>query len=207
MLLNLFLFIFFLMFEGVNAVAIDTPNMDERNEIAINPPYDWGYRTFPGKNGLLGAFWPKNTTFNLTQKAIFVFIQDDNAEPDDVPENINLFTEKCEKANFNFSEKNRDITDSIYETYFSGKCGRTMILLEDSIAQYKIILSVVGATNVTKKQLRDAKEIMHSYKKEIKKQIAKQEKNSSITLQNLDEDDDENENEHDDENENDEDDD
>ncbi|MDR0753659.1 MAG: hypothetical protein LBE95_03265, partial [Holosporaceae bacterium] len=125
------------------------------------------YRTFPGRNGLIGALWPFGTSFNSTDTAIFIFIQTNNEEFPIVPDNINLFTEKCTQANFKFSRDTYNETLSLAEKYFSGRCGKTMILFEEHVGNYTVIISVVSAEYVSREQLADAKKIMAAYKKEI----------------------------------------
>jgi hypothetical protein len=152
---------------GVYGDPIETPEFDERNEFVIKTPKGWGYRTFPGKNGLIGALWPFGTSFNSTDTAIFVFIQTNNEEFPTVPDNINLFTEKCTQANFKFSSDTRNETLSLAEKYFSGRCGKTMILFEEHVGNYTVITLVVSAEYVSREQLADAKKIVAAYKKEI----------------------------------------
>jgi hypothetical protein len=166
-------------------VPIETPEFDERNEFVIRAPDDWGYRTFNGKNGLIGALWPRGTSFNSTDTAIFVFLQNNNEKLPKKPANINLFTEKCPKANFKFSkiskeskkrrkkddDDNDDETFSIAEEYFSGRCGRTMILFKEVIENYTVVIFFASAKYVSKKQLEDAKTVAANYRKEIAKYI------------------------------------
>ncbi|MDR2646063.1 MAG: hypothetical protein LBC04_02725 [Holosporaceae bacterium] len=166
---NLILLLSMMIFPNFNIYGdpIETPEFDERNEFVIKTPKGWGYRTFPGKNGLIGALWPFGTSFNSTDTAIFVFIQTNNEEFPTVPDNINLFTEKCTQANFKFSKDTHNETLSIAEKYFSGRCGKTMILFEENVGNYTIIIAVVSAEYVSREQLVDAKKIMVAYKKEI----------------------------------------
>jgi hypothetical protein len=167
-----FLAVFFLNLE-VCAAPIVTPDFDERNEFVIKTPSDWGYRTFNGKNGLIGVLWPVGTSFNSADTAVFVFLQNDKAKLPATPCNINLYTEKCPKAGFKFSspkEKN-DKTLLIAEQYFSGRCGRTMILFKEVVDNYTVIVALASSKYVTKKQLADAKEIASAYKKEIEKSL------------------------------------
>ncbi|MDR0968352.1 MAG: hypothetical protein LBL99_01805 [Holosporaceae bacterium] len=154
-------------------VPIATPDFDERNEFVIKDPHDWGYRTFNGKNGLIGVLWPAGTSFNSADSAIFVFLQNNKEKLPAKPCNINLFVEKCPKANFKFasSKEKNDQTLSIAEQYFSGRCGRTMILFKEAIEEYVVIIALVSAQYVTKKQLADAKEVASAYRKEIEKSI------------------------------------
>ncbi|MDR0631657.1 MAG: hypothetical protein LBF54_00175 [Holosporaceae bacterium] len=166
----LFLIVILLNLE-VFSVPIETPEFDERNEFVIRSPEGWGYRTFRGKNGLIGALWPAGTSFNSTDTAIFVFLQNDNEKLPSVPDNINLFTEKCLKANFKFStKKGQDRTQSIAEEYFSGRCGRTMILFKEVIDNnYTVIIALVSANYVSKAQMASAKEVASAYREEIER--------------------------------------
>ncbi|MDR2782174.1 MAG: hypothetical protein LBB21_07050 [Holosporaceae bacterium] len=182
---RLLLFLFVLCEFSVRGVPIETPELDERNEFAIQSPEDWGYRTFKGKNGLIGVLWPKGTSFNSTDTAIFVFVQDSKEKLPKKPDNINLFTEKCPKAKFKFSKmtkRKRDETLSIAEEYFSGRCGRTMILFKEVIDNYTIIVFLASARYVSKKHLSDTKKVVANYRKEIEKYI----KNSAIEDENDD---------------------
>jgi hypothetical protein len=157
---------------GVFGVPIETPEFDERNEFVIRSPEGWGYRTFRGKNGLIGVLWPAGTSFNSADTAIFVFIQNDNEKLPPLPNNINLFTEKCSKANFKFStKKDQDKTQSIAEEYFTGRCGRTMVLFKEIIDNYTVIIALVSANYISKAQLNSTKEIVSAYKEEIEKYI------------------------------------
>ncbi len=166
-----FFLLLILCWGDVKCDPIETPDFDERNIFAIKSPLGWGYRTFVGKNGLIGALWPAGTSFNKTDTAVFVFLQNNNEPLPEVPDNINLFREKCEKADFKFAapSSENDVTQSIAEHYFSGRCGRTMILLKEQIGNYTVIVAFVSARYVTKKQLDDVKEIVRSYKREIQK--------------------------------------
>ncbi len=157
----------------VKCDPIETPDFDENNIFAINSPLGWGYRTFVGKNGLIGVLWPAGTSFNKTDTAVFVFLQNSNESLPSEPENINLFREKCEKADFKFASENsrNDATKSISEDYFNGRCGRTMILLKEQVRNYTIIVAFVSARYVTKEQLEDVKSVIKSYKKEIQKYL------------------------------------
>ncbi|MDR1334604.1 MAG: hypothetical protein LBJ71_05285 [Holosporaceae bacterium] len=172
---RLLLFLFTLLEFSVHGVPIETPEFDERNEFVIQAPEEWGYRTFNGHNGLIGALWPRGTSFNSTDTAIFIFLQNNNEKLPPKPNNINLFTEKCPKAMFRFlktaKEKEDDETLSIAEEYFSGRCGRTMVLFKEVISEYTVIIALVSARYVSKKQLADAKLIAASYRKEIRKYL------------------------------------
>ncbi|MDR2158356.1 MAG: hypothetical protein LBO02_03515 [Holosporaceae bacterium] len=175
MMEKLILFFFLIIFSNfrVYGVPIETPEFDERNEFVIKSPAGWGYRTFNGKNGLIGALWPSGTSFNSADTAVFIFLQNSNEEIPRKPDNINLFTEKCPKAKFKFSSSrdNEDETLSIAERYFSGRCGRTMILFKENVDNYTVVIALVSSKYVSKKQLTDVKIIALSYKKEIEKYI------------------------------------
>jgi hypothetical protein len=168
----LLLFLFILLEFGVYSVPIETPELDERNKFVIKAPDEWGYRTFGGDNGLIGALWPRGTSFNSTDTAIFVFLQNNDAELPEKPANINLFTEKCPKANFIFSKRKKDDeTLSIAEEYFSGRCGRTMVLFKEIVDNYTIVILVASARYISKKELADAKAVAANYRKEVEKYI------------------------------------
>lgn len=169
-----FLFSVFFAFAETNAVPIDTPDTDERNDFVVRSPDGWGYRTFKGNNGLIGAFWPRGTSFNRTDTAIFVFLQDSDEELPRIPDNINLFTEKCTKARFKFatSLSDNNPTKSLGEKYFNGRCGRTMILMKEEVENYRIVIALVSAKPyITKKQLSDLKEISSAYRYEAEEYI------------------------------------
>ncbi|MDR0677303.1 MAG: hypothetical protein LBF57_01330 [Holosporaceae bacterium] len=168
----IFLIGFFSFFRSYS-IPIETPEFDERNPFVINSPEGWGYRTFKGKNGLIGVLWPNNLTFNATNIAAFVFLQNTNTKLPRKPANINLFYEKCPQAKFQFSsiEKINDETLSIAERYFTGRCGRTMILLQETVENYNVIIALVSAKYITKEQLADIKSVAASYKREIEKYI------------------------------------
>lgn len=165
-----------------HCMPIPTPEVEERNEFVIRAPSGWGYRTFPGKNGLIGVLWPSNVSFNMAMTAIFVFLQTAD-EP--IPEplaNINLFREKCPGADVKFfrpndeqeTEKNKD-TKSIAETYFTGRCGRTMILFREVINQYTLIFALISKDYITRKQFADTKQIVQAYKHEIEESLIEEE--------------------------------
>jgi hypothetical protein len=177
---------------NVYCVPIETPDFEESNEFIIKSPPNWGYRTFRGKNGLIGALWPYGTSFNSTDTAIFVFVQNDEEKLPAKPDNIQLFTEKCPKMNFHFWNGNdNDETASIAEQYFIGRCGRTMILFKEVIGKYTLVIVLVSSRYVTKRQLKDAKNVVAAYVEEIKKYIKiKSEDDSEDNSEN--EDDDEN---------------
>jgi hypothetical protein len=173
MMEKLILLFFLIIFSNfrVCCVPIETPEFDERNEFVIKSPEGWGYRTFSGQNGLIGVLWPSGTSFNSTDTAVFVFLQNYKEKLPDIPENINLFTEKCPKARFKFAslKDEENETLSIAERYFSGRCGRTMILFKESIDDYTIVIALVSSRYVSKQQLLDVKKIALSYRKEIEK--------------------------------------
>ncbi|MDR1235697.1 MAG: hypothetical protein LBJ96_01685 [Holosporaceae bacterium] len=183
-------FILFVLWEfSACGVPIETPELDERNEFVIKAPEEWGYRTFVGKNGLIGVLWPRGTSFNSTDTAIFVFLQTEGVKLPKKPDNINLFTEKCQKAKFMFStgdqkkksdaddDDDDDATLSIAEEYFSGRCGRTEILFKEVIDKYTIVVFLASGKYISKKQLADAKKVAANYRKEIEKYV----KNSSVS--------------------------
>lgn len=155
------------------AVPIDTPEVDERNEFVIKCPFGWGYRTFKGHNGLIGVLWPANTSFNLTDTAVFVFLQTAYEDIPDEADNINLFTEKCPLAQFKFAEEGteNDNTLSIEEKYFSGRCGRTMVLFKEVVGPYTLVFAYISANYVSKKQFFDVKQMVAAYKDEVQKYI------------------------------------
>ena len=169
-----FLVLILFAFAETPAVPIDTPDTDERNDFVIRCPDGWGYRTFKGENGLIGVFWPKGTSFNLTDTAIFVFLQDKSKTLPKIADNINLFTEKCTKARFKFIplEAENNPTKSLGERYFRGRCGRTMVIIEESVEAYNIVILIASAKAYrTKKQLSDLKEIANAYKREAEEYV------------------------------------
>lgn len=164
-----FFLIFLPIFFETSAVPIETPDTDERNDFVVRCPAGWGYRTFKGNNGLIGVFWPKRTSFNLTDTAIFVFLQDYDKPLPKKADNIHLFREKCTKANFKFSTErsDRNPTKSLGEKYFRGRCGRTMVIMEEVVGPYRVVLLIASAKMyITKKQLLDFKEIARAYRSE-----------------------------------------
>lgn len=163
------LYIIFFVFVGTFGIPIETPDTDERNDFVIRCPYGWGYRTFKGENGLIGVFWPKGTSFNLTDTAIFVFLRDKSKHHPTKLDNIHLFEEKCTKARFKIPKEveDRNPTKSLGEKYFRGRCGRTMIIIEESIGNYNVVLLLASAKRyITKKQLADFKDIAIAYRRE-----------------------------------------
>jgi hypothetical protein len=162
---------------------IETPSNEERNNFMIQSPEGWGYRTFKGKNGLIAVLWPSETSFNHTDTAIFIFLQNNAEKLPDIPDNINLFTEKCPSANFKFAtlKEKENETLSIAETYFSGRCGRTMILFKANIDNnYTLIIALVSAQYVSQKQFADTKAIATAYKKEIKRHTKMQTESAAL---------------------------
>ena len=166
----LFLVLMLTIFD-VNSDQIETPDFDPRNKFAIDVPAGWGYRTFSGENGLIAVLWPADTSFNLSDTVIFIFLQNSESILPDTPDNINLFKEKCGKADFKFSMTDDDVTQSISEKYFAGRCGRSMILFEETVENYTLIIAFVSAKNVTKTQLMDVKTVVASYRKEIEQYL------------------------------------
>jgi hypothetical protein len=157
----------------VCGIPIETPEFEERNKFVIRSPGGWGYRTFNGKNGLIGVLWPSGTSFNSTDTIAFVFLQNNNEKLPRKPANIKIFNEKCPRAGFKFanSKDEDNETLSIAETYFSGRCGRTMILFKESVRNYTVIVALISAKPVLQKQLVDTKQIIAAYKKEIEKYL------------------------------------
>lgn len=164
-----FFIVLFLIAGICNAIPIATPDIEQRNNFVVKCPKGWGYRTFKGSNGLIGVFWPTGKSFYNTDIAAFVFLQDNTKKLPKIPCNINLFTEKCTKAQFKFLEKNRinDRTLSLGEQYFKGRCGKTMVIIKVSVDPYTIVIMLASAKYITKKQLADLKEIAERYKAEI----------------------------------------
>lgn len=186
------MFALFFTLAETPAVPIDTPDPDERNNFVIRCPDGWGYRTFEGNNGLIGVLWPKGTSFNLTDTAIFVFLQDNNEPFPEEPDNINLFDEKCPKAKFMFDKtrSDSDLTQSLGERYFSGRCGRTMVIMKERIENYNIIILAVSAKKyITKDQLYDLKEITRAYRREAEAYLRHQESGSIDEINDRDSDD------------------
>lgn len=172
-MIKILLLLFLLFNFRTEAVPIDTPDIDERNEFVIKCPLGWGYRTFRGHNGLIGALWPAQTSFNLTDMAVFVFLHTTDEEIPGELDNINLFTEKCPLAEFKLAplESANDMTLSISEEYFKGRCGRTMIFFKEIIDKYILIFACVSAKYISKKQFADIKGMVESYKAEVEKYI------------------------------------
>jgi hypothetical protein len=165
--------IVFLNFQ-IFAVPIKTPHLEESNKFMINSPGGWGYRTFRGDNGLIGTLWPAGTSFNATDTVVFVFLQNNSKKLPKIPDNIDIFKEKCRQASFNFfqrQKKSNNATLSLSEKYFSGRCGRTMILFKEVIENYTVVIALISGGYVTKKQVTDVKEVASAYKKEIEKYI------------------------------------
>ncbi|GHT97283.1 hypothetical protein FACS1894126_1040 [Alphaproteobacteria bacterium] len=166
----------------VAAIPIDTPDHPEENIFAIKCPTGWAYRSLKGDNGLIGLVWPAESTFNATGTAVFVFLQDSKKPFPKIPCHLNIFTEKCTKAEFNFYRKKKgDPTKSLNEKYFRGKCGRTMILFEEVISNYTLIFAFISDGYVTKTQLATVQEIVANYREEAEAYInsMKNSKNNS----------------------------
>ncbi|MBQ3565538.1 MAG: hypothetical protein IJA14_05315 [Alphaproteobacteria bacterium] len=147
---------------------IYTPEYDERNDLVIKAPQGWGYRTFKGENGLIGALWPKGTSFNSADTAVFVFAQHYDQIMPKIPENAYLFTEKCPLSKFKFADPRdeEDRTLSIEERYFSGRCGKTRVLFEEKVDDIRIIVILVSSYDVAAELFKDVKYIVSAYKKE-----------------------------------------
>lgn len=159
-----------LFFFGSECTTIETPDQPERSRFVIRAPSGWAYRTFRGDNGLIGVLWPKGTSFNDCDTAVFVFIQDFN-EPflPEIPENGHLFREKCPKSEFKFAdlEDDQNETISIEEKYFTGLCGRTEILFEEKVKNFRIITVLASSFYVSYDLFDDVKYIVSAYKKEV----------------------------------------
>jgi hypothetical protein len=163
-----------LFFFGSYCIPIETPDQPERNKLVINAPAGWAYRTFKGNNGLIGVLWPKGTSFNDCDTAVFVFIQHiDEPFLPEIPENSHLFKEKCPKAEFNFAhlEDDQDATKSIEEKYFTGLCGRTEVLFEEKIQNVRVITVLASSFYVSKNLFEDVKYIVSAYRKEVEKDL------------------------------------
>lgn len=164
--------LFFIMTPRGSCVPIQTPDLEERNEFVIRSPDNWGYRTFRGKNGLIGVLWPGNVSFNMTDTACFVFLQTADQSIPEVPDNVNLFREKCPEADFKFfSEENDNPTYSLAETYFTGRCGRTTILFKETIRQYTLIFALISGRYISKREFADIKNVVKAYRIEVKKYL------------------------------------
>ena len=155
---------------------IETPDIPERNKFVIRVPTGWGYRTFKGDNGLIGVLWPRGTSFNKCDTAIFVFIQDFNSELPDIPANAHLYSEKCNKSQFKFSnpETDSDKTVSIEEKYFAGPCGKTEIIFEERVENYRIVTLLASARYVSHETFDDAKFVAQAYRIEVEKSLAEE---------------------------------
>lgn len=189
---SFFLISLLLFFETI-AVPIETPDLDERNDFVVRCPSGWGYRTFRGDNGLIGVFWPRRTSFNLTDTAIFVFLQNNDKPLPQKADNIHLFRGKCTKAKFKFATERseRNPTKSLGEKYFRGRCGRTMVIIEEMVGPYRMVLLIASAKRyITKRQLLDFKEIARAYKCEAQEYF---DRAQSGDLDDLDDDEDEEE--------------
>lgn len=166
----LYCFLALLFFFGADCIPIETPEQPERSRFVIRAPSGWAYRTFKGNNGLIGVLWPKGTSFNNCDTAVFVFIQDFN-EPflPEVPENGHLFQEKCPKSEFKFAdaEDDQNQTLSIEEKYFTGLCGRTEVMFEEKVKNFRIITVLASSFYVSDDLFDDVKYIVSAYKAEI----------------------------------------
>lgn len=166
------LFTLMIGFDSV-CVPIETPDYPEKNELVIRAPFGWGYRTFQGKNGLIGVLWPKGTSFNDCDTAVFVFLQNMEDNLPEEPENGYLFSEKCDKSAFKFviPEDDEDETMSIGEKYFLGPCGRTEVLFEERIESYRIVIMLASSYYIPKGLFKDVKYIVSAYRKELEKNL------------------------------------
>lgn len=155
----------------LQSIPIKTPEIPELNKFAIAIPSGWGYRTFRGDNGLIGALWPKGTTFNNCDTAVFIFAQDFTKPMPKIPENAHLFKEKCPKSGFKLAkpEDDADATKSISEKYFDGLCGRTEILFEERIKDIRIIVVLASSKYVPRSLFKDVQNIVKSYRREVEK--------------------------------------
>jgi hypothetical protein len=160
--------------------VIDTPNKSyDGNKIAIKIPGGWGYRTFPGRNGLIGALWPNGTTYHKAKTVIFIFLQ---SRYNGTPANVNLYEEKCTKSKFKFATEkdNKDPRKSVYEKYFTGPCGSTMVLFEEIIGDWHLICVLASSKeSISKIALTNAKEVVNHYKKELEQTIEEKKKNNT----------------------------
>lgn len=151
-------------------LPIETPDQPERSRFVIRAPSGWAYRTFKGNNGLVGVLWPKGTSFSNCDTAVFVFIQDSNERSlPEIPDNVHIFNEKCPKAEFKFADWKNDQnkTISIEEKYFSGFCGRTQILFEEKVKNFRIITMLASSFYVSYDLFEDVKYIVSAYKTEV----------------------------------------
>ena len=162
-------------------VPIETPDQPERSRFAIRAPSGWAYRTFKGDNGLVGVLWPKGTSFRDCDTAVFVFIQDFKQKLPEIPDNVHIFKEKCPKAEFKFSntKEDQDKTFSIEEKYFSGLCGRTQILFEEKVKNFRIITVLASSFYVSHDLFEDVKYIVSAYKTEIEDSLGIKSKRKS----------------------------
>lgn len=159
-----------LFFFGSECIPIETPDQPERSKFVIKAPSGWAYRTFKGENGLIGALWPQGTSFNDCDTAVFVFIQNfDEVFLPEVPDNGHLFQEKCPKSEFKFAdvEDDENETLSIEEKYFNGLCGRTEVMFEEKVKNFRIITVLASSFYVSDDLFEDVKYIVSAYKKEI----------------------------------------
>lgn len=168
-------------------IPIPTPDFAELNKFVIKAPSGWGYRTFKGENGLIGVLWPSNVSFNGAMTVLFVFLQTAGQPIPDPLDNINLFQEKCPKANVQFVRpedipKKKRNTLSISDQYFQGRCGRTTVLFREVINQYTLVFALVAKDYVTKAQFADVEEIVKSYRNEVEQYVAEQTAENSTNL-------------------------
>ena len=181
-----YLFAVLFCFE-LGSVPIYTPDQPERSRFIIKAPSGWAYRTFKGENGLIGVLWPKQTSFNDCETAVFVFLQDFNEVfLPEFPDNIQLFREKCPKADFKFAtlEEDNDPTLSIEEKYFSGFCGRTEVVFEEKVKNFRIITVLASSFYVSDELFSDVREIVAAYKNEVQNLFKKQNKQKTEPIMN-----------------------
>lgn len=162
-------------------LPIETPDQPERSQFVIKAPSGWAYRTFKGNNGLVGVLWPKGTSFSDCDTAVFVFIQNFDEPLPKIPDNIQIFGEKCQKAEFKFADRknDQDKTFSIEEKYFSGFCGRTQILFEEKVKNFRIITMLASSFYVSRDLFEDVKYIVSAYKTEIEDSLGIKNKKTS----------------------------
>jgi hypothetical protein len=164
--------------------VIETPEVEEWGEFAVKVPSGWGYRSLSGRNGLVGVLWPAKKSFNKSDTAIFVFLQNDGETLPKKPNNIQILVDKCPKLTFHFStakgisletendskEKEfaqEDETISIAEEFFSGRCGRTMILFKEVVSSYSIVVALISGRYVSLDEFNVAKHVTAAYREEV----------------------------------------
>lgn len=162
-------------------LPIETPDQPERSQFVIKAPSGWAYRTFKGNNGLVGVLWPNGTSFSDCDTAVFVFIQNFDEPLPKIPDNIQIFREKCQKAKFKFADwdDDQDKTISIEEKYFSGFCGRTQILFEEKVKNFRIVTILASSFYVSHNLFEDVKYIVSAYKTEIEDSLGIKNKKTS----------------------------